>query len=152
MWLDALLAYLHFTAMFVLFGYLFVENVIIKGKLDAVAIRRIGKIDLIYFGAAIAVLVTGFLRLVYGAKGPDFYLNAWPIYVKIGLFVLVAAISVKPTVTFIEWRRHLDHDPAWKVPPAEQQRMRRLIMLEVHVAGMIPVFAVVMSRGLGHSG
>jgi len=29
--------------------------------------------------------------------------------------------------------------------------VRRLIMIEVHLAALIPVFAVIMSRGLGHS-
>ena len=148
--LDAVLAYLHYVAIFMLFAYLVAESMIIKRPLDAATIRRLGKIDLIYGGMAVAVLVTGFLRLVYGAKGPDFYLNAWPIYVKIGLFLLVAVISVIPTLAFVRWRRYLDHDPAWQVPPDEQRRMRRLITIELHLAGMIPVFAVVMSRGFGH--
>lgn len=149
MWIDALLAYLHFTAIFILFAFLTVEAVLMRGTLDAAAIRLLGRIDLWYFGAAIAVLVTGLLRLVFGAKGADFYLGAWPIYVKIALFVAVGILSVAPTLAFIRWRRHLDHDPAWQVPPAERQRMRRLVMIEVHLAALIPVFAVIMARGLG---
>jgi putative membrane protein len=148
MWIDALLAYLHYTAIFILFAFLSVEVVLIRGTLDEAAIRLIGRIDLWYFGAAIAVLATGFLRLVFGAKGPDFYLQSWPIYVKIGLFVVIAVISVIPTLAFIRWRRFLDHDRAWQVPPDERTRMRRLIMIEVHLAALIPVFAVIMARGL----
>jgi putative membrane protein len=74
MWIDALLAYLHFTAIFMLFAFLAVETVLIRGALDAAAIRSLARADIFYFGSAIAVLVTGFLRLVFGAKGPDFYL------------------------------------------------------------------------------
>ena len=148
--LDAVLAYFHYIAIFMLFAYLVAESMIIRRPLDAATIRRLGKIDLIYGGIAVAVLVTGFLRLVYGAKGADFYLQSWPIYVKIGLFFLIAVISVIPTLAFVRWRRYLDHDPAWQVPPEEQRRMRRLITVELHLAGMIPVFAVVMSRGLAH--
>jgi putative membrane protein len=70
--------------------------------------------------------------------------------VKIGLFVVVAVMSVIPTLAFIRWRRYLDHDPAWQVPPVEKSRMRRIIMIEVHLAALIPVFAVIMSRGLGY--
>lgn len=149
MWLDALLAYLHFAAIFVLFGYLIVETVTIKGTLDAAAIRRLARADLIYFGAAMAVLATGFLRLVFGAKGPDYYMSWWPIYAKIGTFVVIAVISVIPTLAFIRWRRMVDHDPAWQVPPGEQRKMRRLIAVELHLAALIPVFAVIMARGLG---
>jgi uncharacterized membrane protein len=36
------------------------------------------------------------------------------------------------------------------VPAGEQVATRRLIMVEVHLAALIPVFAVIMSRGLGH--
>ena len=150
MLIDAVLAYLHYIAIFMLFAYLVTEALILKGVLDAAAIRRLGRIDLIYGGAAVAVLVTGLLRLVYGAKGPDFYLQSWPVYVKIGLFLLAGIISVTPTLAIVRWRRYLDHDAAWRVPPDEQRRMRRLVMVELHLAGMIPVFAVIMARGLGH--
>ncbi len=149
MWIDAILAYLHFTAIFILFAFLGVEIVLIRGALDAAAIRLLGRVDLAYFGAAAAVLVTGFLRLVLGAKGPDFYLNSWPIYVKLALFLAVGLISVTPTLAFIRWRRALDHEAQWKVPEEERARMRRLIMIEVHLAALIPLIAVIMSRALG---
>jgi len=149
LWLDAALAYLHFTAIFVLFAFLSIEVVLLKGELAAATIRQLGRMDLWYFGAAMVVLATGFARLVFGAKGADFYFSSWPIYVKLGLFFAVAAISVTPTMRFIQWRRMLDHDPAWRVPPDEQRSMRRLVMIEVHLAALIPLVAVIMARGLG---
>jgi putative membrane protein len=148
MWLDAILAYLHFSAIFILFAFLTVEIVLIRGVLDANAIRLLGRVDLWYFGAAAAVLVTGFLRLVFGAKGPDFYLGAWPIYVKLALFLAIGVLSVSPTLAFIRWRRALDHDAQWKVPDEERRTMRRLVMIEIHLAAIIPIIAVIMSRGL----
>jgi putative membrane protein len=60
----------------------------------------------------------------------------------------VGLISIQPTTTFIRWRRNLD-DPAWKLPEEEQRRVRRLVMIEVHLAALIPLFAVIMARGLG---
>jgi len=145
--LDAILAYLHFSAIFILFAFLTVQLMMLRGPLDARGIRLIGRADLWYFGAAIAALLTGFLRLGLGAKGADFYMSAWPFYVKIALFFAVGIISVQPTMSFIRWRRSLD-DPAWKLPEAEQRRVRRLVMIEVHLAALIPLFAVIMSRGL----
>jgi putative membrane protein len=149
MWLDALLAYLHYIAILVLVGFLAAEMVLLRGVLDARAIRLLGKVDVVYFGSAMAALATGFLRLVFGAKGADFYMNAWPFYVKFALFVAVGIVSIQPTLAFIRWRRMLDHDPEWPVPDAERRRVWRRVMIEVHLAAMIPVFAVVMARGLG---
>src|SRR5690349_18543785 len=145
--LDAILAYLHFSAIFVLFAFLSVQVVMLRNPLDARGIRLIGRADLWYFGAAIAALITGFLRLGLGAKGADFYMSSWPFYVKIGLFLAVGLLSIQPTVTYIRWRRSLD-DPAWKLDEAEQRRVRRLVMIEVHLAALIPLFAVTMARGL----
>jgi len=99
--LDAILAYLHFVSIFALFGFLTAEAILIRRALDAGTIRLLGRVDIFYFGAAIAVLVSGFLRLVLGVKGADFYLQSWPIYAKIGLFVVVAVISVAPTLVLM---------------------------------------------------
>ncbi len=150
MWLDAILAYLHFTAIFLLFAFLTVQVILIRQPLDMRTVRLLGRMDIWYFSSAIAALITGFLRATVGAKGADFYFNAWPIYVKIGLFLAVGLISVKPTMTFIRWKRMYERDAAWQVPALEQVSMRRLVMVEVHLAALIPVFAVIMSRGLGH--
>ncbi|HEX4781287.1 MAG TPA: DUF2214 family protein [Usitatibacter sp.] len=147
--LDAALAYLHFSAIFVLFGYLIAEAILLRGTLTPEMVRRLGRIDIIYFGAAMAVLATGFLRLVFGAKGADYYLSWWPIYAKIGTFLVIAIVSVVPTLAYIRWRRMLDRDAAWQVPADEQKKMRRLVMVELHLAALIPAFAVVMARGLG---
>ena len=146
--LDAILAYLHFVSIFALFGFLTAEAILIRRALDSGTIRLLGRVDIFYFGAAIAVLVSGFLRLVLGVKGADFYLQSWPIYAKIGLFVVVAVISVAPTLAFIRWRRFLDHDAAWQPPAEEVGKARRLVMIEIHLAALIPIFAVIMSRGL----
>lgn len=149
MWLDAALAYLHFITVFALFAFLSVQAVLLKGPLDGRTVRLLGRMDLWYAGSAVAVLATGFLRAGLGAKGGDFYFSAWPIYVKIALFAAVGLVSIKPTLTFIRWRRALDHDSAWAVPAAEHSAIRRIVMAEVHLAALIPVVAVIMSRALG---
>lgn len=147
--LDAVLAYLHFAAIFTLFGYMVAEAVMLRGALDEERVHRLGRIDLIYFGAAMAVLVTGFLRALFGMKGADYYFSWWPIYAKLGTFVVIALVSVGPTLAYIRWRRMLERDPAWKVPPEEQKKMRRFVMIELHLAALVPVFAVIMARGIG---
>ncbi len=149
MWLDAILAYLHFTSIFVFFAFLTVETMMMRGTLDEKAVRLLGRVDIWYFGSGVAVLVSGFSRLVWGAKGPDFYLASWPIYVKVALFLAVGILSVGPTLRLIHWRRMFERDASWSVPEEERKRVRRAIMIEVHLAALIPLFAVIMARGLG---
>ena len=149
LWIDALLAYLHFTAVFMLFAFLTVEVLLMRGALDQPSVRILGRVDIWYFGSAIAALLTGVLRLTLGAKGADFYLSSWPVYIKVGLFLAVAVISVQPTLTFVRWRRAFDHDPAFRVGDEERRSMRRYLMIEVHLAALIPLVAVIMARGLG---
>lgn len=146
---DALLAYLHFTAIFLVFAFMTVEVMMMRGALDRTAVRLLGRVDIWYFGSAIAALVTGFLRLGLGAKGADFYLSSWPIYVKVGLFLAVAIVSIAPTRAFSRWRKAFEHDPAFRIDDVERRQVRRYLMIEVHLAALIPVFAVMMARGLG---
>lgn len=148
--LDATLAYLHFMAVFTLFAFLTAQAMLLRAPLDDRGIRLVGRVDLWYFGSAMVALATGIARLAWGAKGAEFHLSAWPVYAKIATFVVVALVSVGPTLAFLRWRRSLEHDPSWRVPPEEQARMRRTVMIEVHLAALIPVFAVMMARGLGH--
>lgn len=148
--LDAALAYLHFTAILLVFAFLTTEVVLVRLRLDEAMVRLLGRVDLWYFGALAAALATGLARLAFGAKGASFYLDAWPVYVKIGLFLTVALVSVAPTLRYVRWRRAFEHDPAWAVPDVERHALRRYLMIEVHLAALIPVFAVIMARGLGH--
>ena len=149
MWLDATLAYLHFISIFLLFGFLTAEAMIVRAPLEAASIRLLGRVDMWFGASSVAVLVTGFARLAFGAKGGDFYLSSWPIYAKIALFLVVGLMSIYPTLAFIRWRKAAERDPAWRPAPEEQARYRKLVMAEVHLAALIPVFAVIMSRGLG---
>src|SRR6478609_7708981 len=119
--LDAVLAYLHFAAIIVLFSFLVVEVMLLRGPLDLQRVLLLGRCDIWYFGAAGAALFTGFLRLGLGAKGAAFYTQSWPLYAKIGLFVVVGLMSVKPTQAFIRWKRMMERDPAWTVPDAERR-------------------------------
>jgi putative membrane protein len=148
MWLDAALAYLHFTAVFVLFAFLTVEVMLARGELEATAIRLIGRVDLWYVGALAAAVATGLSRAIWGAKGWAFYAGDWVFWLKVLSFAALAALSHPPSAAFRRWRRRAGTEPAFVVPEDERKRMRRYLMWEVHVAALIPLLAVAMARGL----
>jgi putative membrane protein len=148
--LDALLAYLHFTAIFLLFSFLVVEVMLARQTIDAKAVRLLARVDLWYLFAALAVLATGLLRVFLGAKGAAFY-GGNPLFsAKVALFFLIGGLSVPPTMQFMRWKKSADQDTAFAATPTEQKKLRRYLMIELHLAAVLPLLAVLMSRGIGH--
>lgn len=147
--LEALLAYLHFAAIFILFAFLTAEIMLLRGVVDARVAVLLARCDAWYGGAAVAVLITGLLRIFAGAKGAAFYSGNPVFWVKMGLFVVVALISIRPTLTLIRWARTARANPAFQPLPEVQRALRRGKMIEVHLAALIPLAAVFMARGMG---
>ena len=63
MLLESLLAYAHFVAILSVVVFITSEAALCRVEwLNAAAVRRLARLDLIYLFAAIAVLVTGLVR------------------------------------------------------------------------------------------
>jgi putative membrane protein len=148
MWLDAILAYLHFMAIFGFFASLTRELLLLRRGAANLDLETLARADRGFGIHAGAVLVTGALRVFFGIKGSAFYLHNPAFHLKIGLFVLAALISIVPTMAFLRWRKARRADAAWRVPDAEWRRMRMLVGLEMGIVALIPLAAVIMARGL----
>src|SRR3546814_4490392 len=75
---DALLAWFHYLAIFLLIVIMTAEAVLLRPGLSPDTVRRLALYDRLYLASALAVLVTGLLRLTLGAKGVAFYMsNPW---------------------------------------------------------------------------
>ena len=109
-------------------------------------VERLARLDAIYAVAAVAVLATGLMRVFMGAKGAGWYGSNPLLYVKLGLFVVIGLLSIKPTLTFARWRRDLRATGA--LPGADAvQKTRKLIMTQAHILPFIPLAAVFLARG-----
>ena len=150
MWIDAALSYLHFSAMFLVFGFLTVEVMLVREPVDARAAVLLRRSDAWYVGSAIATLVTGIIRLSYGAKGMAFYIGNPVFWLKLALFVAVLLVSVLPTRQFVRWRSQVAADPQFSAADDERRRIRRLVMIELHLLAFVPLAAVLMARGIGN--
>ncbi len=148
MWTDAILAYLHFAAIFALLWFLAKEWTLLRAGAANVDIERIAKADAGFGATAGLVLVTGALRAAFGAKGWAFYAHNPAFHVKVTLFVIVGLVSIVPTLQFLRWRKARRADAAFRVSDAEWTRARHFIMIELHLIALIPLMAVIMSRGL----
>ncbi|RIK43816.1 MAG: DUF2214 domain-containing protein [Chloroflexi bacterium] len=147
---DALLAYAHFFAILATATTLALEAVLCRPGLRWPQVGLLGRIDLFYFGAAILALASGLARVFWGLKGAPFYLQNPLFYVKIGLFVIVALVSIAPTIQFIRWMRQAESHGDKPVPLAEVGRTRRFVLSELALLALIPLAAVLMARGFGY--
>lgn len=152
MTLEAILAYLHLLAILTMVVFLASEAALCRVEwMNAAVVERLGRVDLIYGIAAIAVLATGLVRTWLGMKGSAWYWGNPLLHLKLGLFVLVGVLSIFPTRRFVSWRRALRADG--RLPAQDEIRAaRKLVMIQAHLIAIIPLVAVFLARGFGAPG
>jgi putative membrane protein len=142
--LDLVLAIGHHILVFSLFGVLFAELVLIKQGIDLAIVARAGRIDLMYGVLAGLIVVVGFARAVFAAKGWLYYSHNLFFHLKVGTFIVIGLLSIAPTVAYIRWRRA-------GVAPTDAQvaAVRRWLWAEMALFALLPAFAAAMARGYG---
>jgi putative membrane protein len=142
--MSAFMAFLHHVAAFTLAAAIVVEFVVIRDELTPRIARRLARADLVVGVSAGVLLLVGLLRVFYFEKGAAFYLHNGAFIAKMVLFVLVALLSIYPTLKFLAWRKGID---ATAVP-----KIRRILHLELIGLVLILLFAALMARGIGFFG
>jgi putative membrane protein len=92
--LDLLLAILHHLIVFALVATLFVEFVNVRSGMDVAAVRRIAVIDACYGILAGLIVLVGFSRAIFAAKGWYYYSHDLFFWAKIGTFVVIGLLSI----------------------------------------------------------
>ncbi|MCG4452168.1 DUF2214 family protein [Pseudomonas sp. MMS21-TM103] len=149
---EAIAAYLHYLSIFLLFALLTLEHQLFKLPLDLSRARNLIRIDIAYALSAGLVLASGAARLVWYGKGLAYYLHNSLFHAKLGLFILIALLSVLPTWVFLNWRNDLQ---AGQVPQVSARLGTLVIMtmrLELLLLLILPLLATLMARGFGAMG
>jgi putative membrane protein len=142
--MSAFMAFLHHVAAFALVAAIAVEFVVIRDELSPRTARRLARADLVVGLSAGLLLVVGVLRVIYFEKGAAFYLYNSAFIVKMVVFVLVALLSIYPTLKFLAWRNGID--------PTAVPKIRRILHLELMGVVLILLCAALMARGIGSAG
>lgn len=150
--ISALLAFLHHAAAFILFGALMAELVLIRGELNLVSARSLARMDVAYGGAAVVLLIVGFLRVFYTEKGAAYYFGSGPFLVKMVLFAVVGVISIGPTREYLSWRSALRLQQIPVLEDARRRSIRRAIHIQLTLLVAIMLCAALMARGIGFVG
>jgi len=142
--LDLGLAIVHHITVFGLVALLAMEWVMLRDA--TVDPARLTKVDAGYGLVAGLAVVIGICRVIWGGKGWAFY-EANPFFwAKMGLFVLMALVSIGPTLLFIRWRRAAAGAEAFTPPAKELKRARTWVRLEALLLILLLGCAAAMAR------
>ncbi|MBI3678074.1 MAG: DUF2214 family protein [Proteobacteria bacterium] len=146
---DLHLAIAHHLLVFALAGILAFEIGVIRAGMTGKDIVRVGRVDLWYGILAAAIVLVGFSRAIFAAKGWAFYSHNMFFWAKIATFAVIGLLSIAPTLVILRWRRALKGNDAF-VPEANRiRRARRFLWLEILLFALLPAFAAAMARGYG---
>jgi len=147
--MASVFAFLHHIAAFTLVAALALEFVIVRGELNVRSARQLLVIDAILGASAGVVLVAGLLRVFYFEKGASYYFSSVPFLVKASLFVIVALLSIYPTVEFMGWRKTIREGRVPVVAADKMRRIRSILHWELAAVVVLILCAVLMARGVG---
>ncbi|MBE7927236.1 DUF2214 family protein [Pseudomonas saudiphocaensis] len=145
----AVIAYLHFVAILLLFALLVIEHQLMLQPLDFARARGLYRTDIAFGIVAGLVLFTGAARAMHFGKGLDYYLNNSFFHAKVALFIVVGLLSLYPTLTFFKWRSALKAGQAPRLSPNQARRVTLIIRFELFLLLLLPMFAALMARGYG---
>ena len=145
--LDLSLAIAHHLLVFSLFGIVFAEFFALRPGLSGDAVARLARLDLMYGIVAGLIILIGFSRAIFAAKGWHYYAHNGFFWAKIGTFALIGLASVPPTLAYLRWRKA-------GAPPNDQEIKRVRFYLHLELALFVPLlgFAAAMARGYGEFG
>ncbi|MEO8354291.1 MAG: DUF2214 family protein [Chloroflexota bacterium] len=146
---TSIMAFLHHLLAFTLTACLVYEFVAFRKGMSIEEIRRIQRVDLAYGISAGLLLVIGLLRVFFFEKGLNFYIHSPFFWVKMIAFLIVALLSIDPTIRYIRWNKTLSQNKIPEITDSEHKRTRMLLWLEVIGIVVILLAAPLMARGIG---
>ena len=147
--MEIAVTYLHYLGMSMLMGILSAELFLLKRDLTQKEAQRIQLIDLGYLFVALLMVGTGLSRVFWFAKGSEYYFSNSLFYLKVSTFTLVGLISIFPTIKYLRWNRAFKKSKVIHLSENEYSGIRRWILIQLLLFPLIPLFAVLMARGIG---
>ena len=142
-------AYIHFASIIALGGILMAELVLYRQDITLGQARLLQRLDLHYLLAAVLVLGSGVARVLWFAKETSFYLDNPVFWAKMAVFLVIALISVAPTIHYLRWSPRLKQGHRPEISDKQYSRIKRYLVVELVLLLLMPLLAVLMARGIG---
>ena len=98
-----------------------VEFVLLRGELTLWSARRLQVADAVLGIAATLLLLVGLARVFWFEKGAAYYFHNHAFLTKFALFIIVALLSIVPTLEFLSWRKAVKAGQVPAVAAAQAQ-------------------------------
>lgn len=142
---EALLAYVHISAVLLLAVFLTARTALTRVELlggGAAAVGRLRRLDTWLWVSFAAVALSGVLRAVLGAKGLAWYAANPLLWAKVALLAVMAAMSLPAAAELRHWAA------ASEPVPAEVARARKRLMWQAHLMAVPPLLGCLLAYGL----
>ncbi len=147
MWSSAIVAALHYLALAIGLPAIFLRGRALKGTLDDAGLRRLFAADSAWGVAAALWVATGLLRAFGGLeKGSAYYLQSHGFYLKMGLFLAIVVLEIRPMVTFMAWRK--THRRGARVDTSRAPALFHVTHIQLALTVVMVFVASAMARGL----
>ena len=141
--LELFIRFLHFVGIIMVAGTLVSEHMMLSKTVARSVIKKVGRIDMIYFIAAILVVITGLSMWLWVGKDASYYTSNPLIHIKVTLFVVIALLSIVPSMFFLKNRKGDDNDEV-----AVPKKVFMFLRLELLLLIAMPYLAVLIARGI----
>ena len=145
--MSTLFAFFHHVLAFTLVGALAIEFILLGQDLSHAAAKRLLKTDTVLGAAAGLLLAVGLCRVFFFEKGETYYFTSHAFIAKLTIFLLVALLSITPTIEFLSWRAAIAAGQAPTVNAKKLRIIRLIIHGELAAVVVIVLCAAIMARG-----
>ncbi|WP_053980038.1 DUF2214 family protein [Marinagarivorans algicola] len=142
--IDLLVRYLHFLGIIILASMLVAQHLLYSANINRTQLARLRTLNKVY-GAGLGIaFVSGLLLWLAVGKPKVFYSTGGLIHIKLTLFVVLAGLSMVPTLFFIRSAKTLNDDTTAVTPP---KYIIGVIRAELTLLVVMPLVAVLMANG-----
>lgn len=142
---EILVRYIHFIGILLLAGMLVTENILLSKQLNIETIKKLAKIDAVYGLSAVITFIAGMLLWLVVGKPSQFYTGNAVFHAKLGLFVVIAILSIFPTIFFLKNQKFQAEK---LIVPSHILLIKRT---ELALLLVLPLLAIHMARGVGNA-
>lgn len=144
--MDVLFAFLHHLAAFTLVACIAIEFILLRAELTLWTARRLIATDMVLGISAVVLLFVGLARVFWFEKGADYYFHNHAFLTKFALFIIVALLSIVPTLEFLSWRKAVSEGALPAVDATRLKRARMIVHIELAAIVVILLCAASMAR------